>query len=255
MSRLLATLLILCVCACTGGNAADGPLVLGASSLQEALEESADRWAEQGHLRPRLSIAGTPALARQIEAGAPADIFIAADAQWMNEMARKEHIQVGTRVVLAGNRLVLVAANDNPVELAITPGFPLAATLGPEKLALADPSAVPAGRYARQALGNLGVWHELDGRIAPTDSVRSALALVARSEAPLGIVYASDAAAEPDVRVVGTFPDSSHLPIRYPAALLQTSEHPDASAFLAFLHSPEGQTIFARHGFRSPEAP
>ncbi len=228
------------------------PVVLAAASLQEALGEAADAWARQRHPRPVLSFAGSSALARQIEAGAPADLFISADEAWMDRLEQRSLLAPGSRRVIAGNRLVLIAPSDSPVKLRIAKGFPLARALGSGRLAMADPAAVPAGRYARAALEALGVWAAVEPRVVRSENVRAALALVERGEAPLGIVYATDAVASRKVRVVGVFPASSHPPIRYPAARLKTAKAKDAPAFLAFLGSRQARVIFARHGFSAP---
>lgn len=228
------------------------PVVLAAASLQEALSEAADAWARQRHPRPVLSFAGSSALARQIEAGAPADLFISADEAWMDRLEQRSLLAPGSRRVIAGNRLVLIAPSDSPVKLRIAKGFPLARALGSGRLAMADPAAVPAGRYARAALEALGDWAAVEPRVVRSENVRAALALVERGEAPLGIVYATDAAASRKVRVVGVFPASSHPPIRYPAARLRTAKAKDAPAFLAFLGSRQARVIFARHGFSAP---
>ncbi|BBE35448.1 molybdate ABC transporter substrate-binding protein [Sphingosinicella microcystinivorans] len=228
------------------------PVVLAAASLQEALGDAADAWARQRHPRPILSFAGSSALARQIEAGAPADLFISADETWMNHLDQRGLLGPGSRRVIAGNRLVLVAPSDSPVRLRISKSFPLVRVLGAGRLAMADPAGVPAGRYGRAALETLGVWAAVEPRVVRSENVRAALALVERGEAPLGIVYATDAAASSKVRVVGVFPASSHPPIRYPAARLKTAKAKDASAFLAFLGSRQARAIFARHGFSAP---
>lgn len=228
------------------------PIVLAAASLQEALGEAADAWARQRHPRPVLSFAGSSVLARQIEAGAPADLFISADEAWMDRLDQRSLLAPGSRRVIAGNRLVLIAPSDSPVKLRIAKGFPLARALGAGRLAMADPAAVPAGRYGRAALEALGVWAAVEPRVVRSENVRAALALVERGEAPLGIVYATDAAASRKVRVVGVFPPSSHPPIRYPAARLKTAKAKDAPAFLAFLGSRQARVIFARHGFSAP---
>ncbi|WP_300539241.1 molybdate ABC transporter substrate-binding protein [Sphingosinicella sp.] len=228
------------------------PVVLAAASLQEALSEAADAWARQRHPRPVLSFAGSSALARQIEAGAPADLFISADEAWMDRLEQRSLLAPGSRRVIAGNRLVLIAPSDSPVKLRIAKGFPLARALGSGRLAMADPAAVPAGRYARAALEALGDWAAVEPRVVRSENVRAALALVERGEAPLGIVYATDAAASRKVRVVGVFPASSHPSIRYPAARLRTAKAKDAPAFLAFLGSRQARVIFARHGFSAP---
>ncbi len=250
---MLATWLSALAIACVPArDDARGPVLLAASSLQEALEEAADAWAGHGHPRPILSFAGTPALARQIEAGAPADILIAADENWMDVLAQKRLIQSEARAVLTGNTLVLIAPASSSIELEIEQRFPLTEALGGGRLAIAEPESVPAGRYAKEALTALGIWDELRDRSTQSENVRAALALVARGEAPLGVVYNSDANAEPKVRVVSHFPNDSHTPITYPIARLRCSTHDDAEAFRAFLLSPEAQAIFTRHGF-SPE--
>ena len=229
--------------------AGTGPLVLGAASLQESLNAAADAWAAQGHPRPVVSLAASSALAHQIEAGAPADLFISADEKWMDEVAGKGLIRAASRADLLTNRLVLVAPAKSPLHLKIARGFPLAQALGQGRLATGTVTSVPAGIYARQALTALGVWDQVSAKIAGTDSVRSALALVARGEAPLGIVYATDARQEPGVRVVDVFPAASHDPIRYPAAVLTTSTNRDAQGFKHFLQSAVGKAIFRRFGF------
>ncbi|MCP5396195.1 MAG: molybdate ABC transporter substrate-binding protein [Sphingomonadaceae bacterium] len=213
-----------------------GPVVLAAASMQEAIGEIADSWAAQGHARPVLSFAGTPALARQVEAGAPADLFIAADEAWMDELERKQLLKPGSRRVIVGNALVLVA--------------PATKETGGNRLAMADPNAVPAGRYGKAALESLGLWEEARNRIVPTENVRAALALVERGEVAQGLVYASDAAASRKVRVLQALPASSHPPIRYPLAVLSSSTHADAGALADFIAGPEGQAILQQHGFR-----
>jgi len=227
-----------------------GPLVLAAASLQESLSEAADAWAARGHPRPVLSFAASSALARQIEAGAPADLFVSADEAWMDDVAAKGLIQRGSRVSLLGNRLVLVAAKGQTTRLTIARGFPLARALGVDgRLAMADPDSVPAGRYGKAALTALGVWPAVETKVARADNVRAALALVERGAAAYGIVYATDALAAPAVRVVGVFPAASHPPITYPLALLTSATHPDAASFRAFLLSPAAKAIFRRRGF------
>lgn len=230
---------------------ARGPLVLAAASLQEALTDAADRWTAKGHARPVLSFAASSALARQAEAGARADVFASADEQWMDHLQAKRLLKAGTRARLTENRLVLVARADSRLALRIGRGFPLARALGAGRLAMADPASVPAGRYGREALISLGAWDAVAGRIAAAENVRAALALVERGAAPLGIVYATDARASKNVRVVGVFPAQSHAPITYPVALLATSRHPEAERFRQFLISAEGRAILARRGFGS----
>lgn len=236
-----------------GAQAAErGPLLLAASSLQGALDEVADAWAAKGHARPRLSYAASSALARQIIAGAPADIFISADEGWMDAAARAGWLRVDTRATLLGNRLVLIVPRSKAVRLDPAPGFDLARLLGTGRLAVADTGSVPAGRYAKVALRRLGVWRSVEKHLAPAENVRAALALVERGAAPVGIVYASDAHASRRVRVAGRFPLSSHPPIRYPVAVLKAARHSDAKLFRDFLLSPQARAIFLRHGFRAP---
>ncbi|WP_334182858.1 molybdate ABC transporter substrate-binding protein [Novosphingobium sp.] len=226
-----------------------GPLILAAASLQESMNAAADAWVKKGHPRPKISFAGSSALARQIEAGAPADVFVSADEPWMDEVQSKGLLRPKTRVSFLTNNLVLIAPAGKPVRLKIAPGFRLAAALGANRLAVADPNAVPAGVYAKQALTRLKVWPSVQGKLAPAENVRAALALVSRGAAPLGIVYATDARAEPGVRVVDTFPAASHDPISYPVALLASSRHKDAEGFRRFLISAEGKAVFRRFGF------
>ena len=229
--------------------AAKPPLVLAAASLHDALGALADGWAARGHPRPVLAFAASSALARQVAAGAPADLFISADVQWMDDLAARQLIDPASRAVLAGNQLVLIAPAGSRLRLRAAPGFALAAALGQGRLALADPDAVPAGIYARQALTSLGVWPAVAGRIARAENVRAALALVARGAAPLGVVYVTDARAEPRVQVVATFPAASHPPIVYPLARLTSATSPDAEPFRRYLLSAEARAITARFGF------
>jgi len=231
------------------------PVVLAAASLQESLTKAADAWVAKGHARPVLSFAASSALARQIENGAPADMFISADEDWMSHVASAPGhaggwLKPGTRADLVTNRLALIAPTASTVRLTITPGFALARALGPNgRLATGQIGAVPVGKYAKQALTALKVWPSVETRIAGAESVRAALALVARGEAPLGIVYATDAMAEPRVRTVALFPANSHAPIVYPIAVLATSTNPDAEGFRRFLLSGQGQAIFRGFGF------
>lgn len=230
-------------------SVARAPVVLAAASLQEALSAAAQRWAAKGHERPVISFAASSALARQIEAGAPADLFISADEQWMDHVAAAGFVAAGSRVPFLTNSLVLVAPVSSRVNLSVRPGFALARSLGTGRLAMGDPDAVPAGIYGKQALTRLGVWPQVAGKLARAESVRAALALVARGEAPLGLVYATDARAEPRVRVVAPFPAASHAPIVYPLARLKQATSADAEPFRRFLLSAEGKAVFRRFGF------
>ncbi len=248
LGRCLAALALLMAAGPLRAEGA-GPLVLAAASLQESLGAAADAWVAQGHPRPRLSFAASSALARQIEAGAPADLFISADEQWMDDVAARHLIVPATRLSFLANRLALIAPAARPVRLTIGPGFPLARLLGGGRLSMADPDAVPAGLYGKAALTKLGVWPTVAARVARAENVRAALLLVERGEAPLGIVYATDARASKGVAIVGLFPANSHPPITYPIARLTAARSPDAEPFRAFLVSRAGKAIFARYGF------
>jgi molybdate transport system substrate-binding protein len=228
-------------------------LVFAAASLQTALDTLTAPARHATGITMRVSYAASSALARQIENGASADLLVSADLDWMDYLEARGLIRPGTRVTLLGNRLVLIAPRDRPIALTIAPGFPIARALGDSRLALADPEAVPAGRYARAALTSLGVWASVAGRIAAAENVRAALRLVALGEAPLGIVYHTDAIAEPAVSVLGTFPESSHPPIVYPAALTSTAG-PAAARLLEFLRGAEARHVFVEQGFTRPAA-
>jgi molybdate transport system substrate-binding protein len=188
-------------------------------------------------------------LARQIDQGAPADIFISADLDWMDWVQERHLINTQTRETLLGNALVLVEAADANVAFKFAPGADLAAVLGDSRLAVGEVNSVPAGKYAKEALEKLGMWAGVENKLAQTDNVRAALSFVARGEARFGIVYATDAKAEPKVKVVATFPNTSHPPILYPAALTASSRNPDAAAFLAYLRSPTAVRLFVEQGF------
>jgi len=235
--------------AALAASAASPPLVLAAASLQESLTAAADAWAKAGHPRPVLSFAGSSALARQIEAGAPADLFVSADEDWMNTVEQKGLIVPGTRATFLGNRLVLVAPKGRRAPVALHPTAALEKTLTSGPLAMADVGSVPAGKYGKAALTSMGLWPAVKPHVVQADNVRAALALVERGAAPLGIVYATDARASSRVKIVGAFPADSHPPIRYPIARLRTSSSPEAEAFRRFLISARGKAIFARYGF------
>ena len=225
-------------------------LVFAAASLQTALNAIAAEWARETGKRASFSYAASSALARQLDQGAPADLFASADLDWMDWSQQRNLIRAGTRTTLLGNSLVLIEPADRPMtELAITPGFALAQAIGDGRLATGNPETVPVGKYAQQALTALGVWDGVRPRIAGADNVRAALQLVARGEARFGIVYGTDARTEPKVRVVGIFPASSHPPILYPFAVTAASANPDAAAFLAYLAGPAAARIFEAEGF------
>ncbi|MFC3079464.1 molybdate ABC transporter substrate-binding protein [Phenylobacterium terrae] len=223
--------------------------VFAAASLQDALNEVGGAYTRQTGQPVRFSYAASSAIARQIEQGAPADLFVSADRDWMDYAAERRLIQPASRRDLLANRLVLIAPAGSEAQIAIGPGMPLAPALGDGRLAMAAPD-VPAGRYGRAALTSLGVWESVEARVAPAESVRAALQFVARGEAPLGVVYETDAKADRRVRIVGAFPAESHPPIVYPAALTgRGAGNRAAGRFLAYLSGPEASAIFRRHGF------
>lgn len=249
--RLIRALLMMLLTLAGAAQAqaqARGPLVLAAASMQEALSDAADAWARQGHVRPVLSFAASSALARQIAAGAPADLFVSADQEWMDDLERRKLLAPGTRAVMAGNRLVVVA-RPGQARVGGTRGDALARLLGAGPLAMADPAAVPAGRYGKAALERLGAWASVAPRVVRGESVRAALSLVSRGAAPYGIVYATDARIAPELAIAGVFPPGSHAPIVYPIARLTTSLSGKAESFRRFLLSRGGQAIMRRHGF------
>ncbi|MBV6417845.1 MAG: Molybdate-binding protein ModA [Steroidobacteraceae bacterium] len=232
----------------TGREGRESITVFAAASMTNVLQDLAPAFTKETGVAVTLSFGASSALARQIEAGAQVDAFISADEAWMDYLAARKLIMPASRRDIAGNALVLIAPADSHVSLAIAPGFPLRAALGDGRLAVADPDTVPAGRYAKAALTQLGVWDSVKSRLANADNVRAALAFVARGEAPLGIVYATDARIEKHVQVVGVFPAATHAPITYPAAV-PAGGKPGGAAFLGFLGSPAGAAVFARYGF------
>ncbi len=242
MRRLLLAALI--VAALPAQAKAQELLVFAAASLKTALDEIAAGQAV------KISYAASSALAKQIEAGAPADVFLSADLDWMDYLDRKKLVKPGTRSTLLGNRIVLIAPSDSKANVKIAPNFDLAGLLGKDgRLAMADVNAVPAGKYGKASLEALQVWPSVAGRIAQAENVRATLLLVARGEAPAGIVYATDAAAEKNVRVLDAFPADTHPPILYPAAQLSESKHPQAAAWLGTLRSSAAKAVFEKNGF------
>jgi molybdate transport system substrate-binding protein len=228
-------------------KAEDRIMVFAAASLTDSLQAVADAYRAEKGEAVALSFAASNTLARQIGEGAEADIFLSADENWMDFLARQGRIDPATRKDLLGNRLVLIGGREaRPITIA--PGFPLAAALGDGRLAMADPDAVPAGIYGKAALVHLGIWHSLSGKIAAAENVRAALQFVSRGEAPYGIVYWTDAKADPGVRIVATFPESSHPAIVYPVALTKRAG-PGAKDFLRFLWGPQASAIFRKAGF------
>ena len=228
--------------------------VFAAASLTNVLQELGDGFTKQTSVPVRFSFAASSALARQIENGAPADVFFSADLEWMDYLQTRNLIQRGTRHDALGNRLVLIAPADSKIKLKIEPRFPLAKALGTGRLATGDPDSVPVGRYARQALTTLGVWSDVADRMVRADSVRSALAFVDRGEALLGIVYETDALIDKHVRVVDVFPAGSHPPIVYPIALTSAAK-PNADRFVAYIRGPAGDVAFKAYGFTPVRRP
>jgi len=232
-------------------RAQDAPLtVFAAASLTEVLQAIGALWAASGQPPPRFSFASSSTLARQIEAGAPANVFASADEQWADWLQQRDLIVPETRRSLLTNSLVLVVPKDRVRTVQVGPGLDLDALLGPSgRLATGDPAHVPVGIYAEAALKSLGLWNRVQPRLARADSVRSALLLVNRGEAPAGIVYATDAAADTGVAVAGAFPAGSHPPVTYPFAVVRAHDTPGARAFLAFLSGPQARETFTRAGF------
>jgi molybdate transport system substrate-binding protein len=255
MPRILLGLGLLCLTISASLPAAEAQqtqqpqiLVFAAASLTDAIQEISAAYEKTAHVKVKSSFDSSSVLARQIEAGAPADGFFSADTAWMDYLQSRDLIQPGSRKNVLGNRLVLIAPAQSQIQLKIAPHFPLAAALGNGRLATGDPDSVPVGRYARSALTTLGVWDEIAPRLARAENVRVALLYVARGEAPLGIVYASDALADKSVRVVDTFPADTHEPIVYPIALTKAAKS-QAVGFVAFLTGPHGHDIFVKYGF------
>jgi len=243
------------VAVCAQGSTAEPVTVFAAASLTEALRDLGNQWAARGNPAPRLSFAASSALARQIEQGAPADLFMSADEAWGNYLQERNLLVNETRTSPLGNSLVLIAPAAAASPVTLTRGTDLLALLGPDgRIATGDPAHVPVGRYAQAALTWMGAWNGLSPRLARADNVRSALLLVERGEAPLGIVYSTDAAASTGVRVVGTFPAESHEPITYPFALTRRAEgNAQARALLGFLIGAEAAPTWQRFGFTRPQ--
>jgi len=224
-------------------------LIFAAASMKNALDDIDAAFAKQSGITVVASYDASPALMKQIEQGAPADVFISADLKWMDYGSQKKLIDDGTRVNLLGNKLVLIAGKESKLgDVTISPGFNLAELAGEGRIATGDVRAVPVGIYAKSALQKLGLWDAVEPKLAMVGNVRAALVLVARGEAPLGIVYATDAKVEPAVKVIATFPDDSHEPIVYPVAATRTAK-PAAASYLAFLRSAAARAIFERYGF------
>jgi molybdate transport system substrate-binding protein len=248
---MVARLLFLAaaLCALSPPVAAETITVFAAASLKEALDAAVKPFESRAGHRVAISYAASNALAKQVEAGAPASLFISADTDWIDYVESRGLAVAGSRVNLLANDLVLIAPASSATALRIAPGFDLARALGKGRLAIANPSSVPAGKYARAALSALGVWSGVEARLAPAENVRAALAFVARGEAPLGVVYRTDALAEKGVRIVDAFPPETHPPIVYPLVLLKGAT-PAARALAAHLASPGARATWQRFGFR-----
>ena len=245
-----ALLLIAVSLASTTARAQDdaGLTVFAAASLKEALDDAAAAYRKQTGVPVRVSYAASSALARQIEQGAPADVFFSADLEWMDYLQQRNRLDVATRRSLLGNRLVLIAPRASKAQVDLKRPATLLAALGDGRLAVGQTRTVPAGKYAKASLESLSLWNGVRPRLAESESVRAALMLVARGETPLGIVYASDAKAEPGVRVVATFPEDSHPPIVYPVAALRGARAAQAARFLQWLASPAADALFTKRG-------
>jgi molybdate transport system substrate-binding protein len=232
-----------------GAQGRERILVFSAGSTIDAITEVGDLFNEQGNGKCVISCAASSTLAKQIEQGAPADIFISANPKWMDYLSEKDLIEPETRFDLLGNRLVLIAPISNDSRIKITRGLDLAGLLGKERIAMGDPDHVPAGIYGKRALMTLGMWDDIKDRVAPMKDVRSALVMVEREETPLGIVYSTDARISKEVRIVGVFPETSHPPIIYPVAIVTDKESPATKRLILFLQSPEARGVFLKHGF------
>jgi molybdate transport system substrate-binding protein len=228
-------------------------VIFAAASLKNALDEVNTQWHRETGKKAVISYAASPALARQIEQGAPADIFISADLDWMDYVQQRSLIKADTRSNLLGNTIVLIAPKDSTASVKIERGMNLAGLLGNGRLAMADTNAVPAGKYGKASLEALGLWSSVQDKVAQAENVRAALLLVSRGEAPLGIVYRTDAAADPNVKVIDAFPAESHPAIVYPIALTAGGSSPDAASLLAYLRSPKARPLFEKHGFTAIE--
>ncbi len=243
----LRCLAVFALLVCANVRAEQPVRVFAAASLTDALNEAAVHWRRAGHPQPSLAFGASSTLAKQVEAGAPADVFASADLKWMDYLQQRARIDSNSRVGLLGNTLVLIAPKSRPFKAEMRAGFPVANAFK-GKLCTGEPGVVPVGVYARQALGKLGWWQPLQGRIVGTDDVRTALAFVERGECGAGIVYATDARISGAVVTVGAFPAQTYAPIVYPFALTRNAR-PEAAAFLRYLQTPQAAAIFRRHGF------
>ena len=230
-------------------NASDKITVFAAASLKNALDAVNTSWQADTAKEATISYAASNALAKQIEDGAPADVFVSADLNWMKYLSDKNLIAAASEVKLLGNQIVLIAAKDSKADIKIEKDFKLADLIGTSKLAMGNVETVPAGKYGKQALEKLGVWTSVESKVAQSENVRAALKLVDAGEAAYGIVYATDAKSDATVKIVGTFPEDSHAPIIYPAAIVATSKNADAAEFVKYLQSGKAKAIFEAQGF------
>lgn len=250
MRRLLHAVLGLAALLALPAAAREKPvIVFAAASMTTAMEDLGRAYAAKTGTAPKFSFAASSALARQIEQGAEAAIFVSADEPWMDYLAERKLILPGTRKPVLANRLVLIAPADRPRTVTLAAGTDLAVLLGEGRLVTGDPAHVPVGRYAEAALRKLGMWAGVEPKLARTENVRAALTLVERGEAPFGIVYATDAAVTPKVMVAGTFPADSHPPITYPFAIVAKQDSPAARALFAYLLGPEAAAVYRKYGF------
>ena len=247
---LLATLAFICSLLVSSPRVmAAGVTVFAAASLKESMDEQARHFEAATGNKVIVSYGASNALAKQIEAGAPTDVFVSADLDWMDYLDQRKLLAPKTRANLLHNTLVLIAPASSVSTLKIGPNFGLAAALGSERLAMANPDSVPAGKYGKSALETLGVWKSVENQIARTDTVRAALALVSRGEARFGIVYKTDALADKGVKVIDTFPSSSYPPIVYPVAVVANAKSTAATAFVEYLRSAAARQTWEKYGF------
>lgn len=252
IARILPIILLMLAWPVAAQSAAaqESVTVFAAASLKNALDDVDAAFSKATGTKVTASYAATSALAKQIEQGAPADIFISADLKWMDYALQHKLVKEETRVDLLGNRLVLIAPKDSKLDhVTISNGFDIAKLAGDGRIAVADTTAVPAGRYAKAALENLGAWKATEPKLAQAENVRATLVFVARGETPIGIVYATDAKIEPNVKIVGVFPDGAYPPVTYPVAQTAASNNPNAARYLSFLRSNTAKAIFEKYGF------
>lgn len=249
LGRAAGLAIVLASLAFNAASAAEKVTVFAAASLKDVLTSISDEWKTETGNEAVLSFAGSSALAKQIAEGAPADVFISADLDWMDNVEKQGLVKDGTRVSLLANRIVLVAPADSAAAVTIAPGFDLSGALADGKLAMANTESVPAGKYGKAALEKLGVWDAVGPKVAQAENVRAALLLVSRGEAPFGIVYETDAKVDPKVKILDRFPEDSHAPIVYPAAVLKDARSPVAGAFLDYLKGEKAKAAFEAAGF------